>query len=206
VILDSGIKFLETLTENEIAISLTEFLNNKIEVHHLHEKNVRIASVLVPLTNIDSEWHLLYTKRTDNLRIHQGQISFPGGAIEPGDDNLETTALRETYEEISLKPHLVKILGRLPTNTSVTNYQITPVVGRILWPVDLVPNPAEVQKIFTIPLKWLAEISNREWRPYKTSGGRVDQVIYYRPYDGEVLWGITARITVSLLAALKFNK
>ncbi len=191
----------DRLTAQAIKRSLKSFGN-------LYKKNftpnhaVRLASVLVPMFVENKEWHLLFTKRTDTLQFHKGQVSFPGGVSDQGDESPEATALRESWEEISLKSELVKVLGCLPTFISNTNYQITPVVARIPWPICLSPNPDEVQKIFSIPLKWLTEPDHREWKPYQLPNGKVHQVIYFQPYNGETLWGITAMITVALIDAI----
>jgi len=164
------------------------------------------ASVLVPLLWDRNEWNLLFTRRTDTLHFHKGQVAFPGGGADPGDTDPQTTALRESFEEISLNPENVKILGCLQPLNSVTGYKITPVVGFIQWPLELIPSPDEVQKIFTIPLKWLASPDNRQIKPYQRKGGDISQVIFYQPYEEEVVWGITAQITVDFLTVIGLTK
>ncbi|HEX7972912.1 MAG TPA: CoA pyrophosphatase [Anaerolineales bacterium] len=115
----------------------------------------------------------------------------------------ETTALREAREEIGLEPGSVRLLGRLPTYLTVTNYSVTPVVGAIPWPFPMRISPEEVARVFTIPLDWLANPANHEARlrelpaPYEPV-----PVIYFQPYDGEVLWGASARFTLALLKAI----
>jgi 8-oxo-dGTP pyrophosphatase MutT (NUDIX family) len=162
------------------------------------------AAVLVPLMLVNRSWHLLFIRRAENVHDdHSGQVAFPGGRHEPDDPNLESTALREAKEELGLPPDEVRLLGRLRDHYSVTNYRITPVVGRIPWPYPLQIDPLEVSRWFTIPVDWLANPANRELRAWKPStDNAVFPVIYFRDYDGETLWGATARITVELIESL----
>src|SRR5262245_56549999 len=89
------------------------------------------AAVLVPFLEKEGETYLLFTRRTESVRDHKGQISFPGGARDPGDPSLRETALRETEEEIGVPRHAVEVLGELDDYVTVTNYMITPYVGII---------------------------------------------------------------------------
>ena len=162
---------------------------------------MRRAAVLIPLARVGDEWHLLYTRRTDRVEHHKGQVSFPGGRTGPQDPSPEYTALRETDEEVGISPSDVKILGRLGEYLTVTNYLVTPVVGVIPWPVCFKIHTIEVGRVFTIPLEWLADRSNyQEFVRAETGRG----VITYFPYDGELLWGATARMTVNFLKLLGF--
>ena len=154
-------------------------------------------------------WHLLLTRRSDHLAEHRGQVAFPGGRSDPGDPSPEATALREAEEEIGLKPADVQILGCLNNVLTITNYCITPVIGVIPWPYPIRLEQNEVSRVFTIPLNWLAAPGHHELRqrtfppPYSTSlGSESFPVIYFHPYDNEVLWGVSAKITMDLLKAL----
>jgi 8-oxo-dGTP pyrophosphatase MutT (NUDIX family) len=164
----------------------------------------RPAAVLVPFLRQNGEWHILYTRRNANLPEHSGQVAFPGGRADPGDPSPEYTALREAQEEIGLRPEDVQILGLLRSYLTVTNYQVTPVVGVIPFPYPFVPYDIEVSRIFTIPLAWLADPDHHEvrLRQLPTPHAPVP-VIYFQPYDGEVLWGASARITLHLLELLQ---
>lgn len=164
---------------------------------------LRPASVLVPLLWADNCWRLLFTRRTETVNSHKGQVSFPGGAADQGDTSPEATALREAYEEIGLLPEDVRIFGRLASRPTISSFLITPVVGRVRWPGQFQVSPNEVSRLFTIPLDWLANPANWEERPRTIPGGYYEKIIYYQPYDGEILWGITARITLDLLIALR---
>ena len=159
----------------------------------------KCAAVLVPLLQQDGEWHLLYTRRTEQVESHKGQVSFPGGACDDGETTPEQTALREAEEEIGIDPREVRVLGRLNSMLTITSYRVTPVVGVIPWSTVFRPAQAEVARIFTMPLKWLAERSNR-WEFNLL--GRDYSVIVYHPFDGEILWGATARMTVDFLEIL----
>jgi 8-oxo-dGTP pyrophosphatase MutT (NUDIX family) len=175
---------------------------NDLQIQQMFFEKRRSAAVLVPLVCQNGEWQLLYTRRTDQVPHHKGQVSFPGGAFEPGDDSLVQTALRETYEEIGLLPADVRILGSLEDMPSVSNYLIRPIVGRITKPFNVRLSKNEVSRVFTIPLEWLADDRHREMQPYEAIDGQIYDVIYYQPYDGEILWGATARMTVQLLELL----
>ena len=160
---------------------------------------VRRAAVLVPLVFIVDEWHILFTRRTNSVDHHKGQVSFPGGRTDPEDKSQVATALRETYEEIGVKAADIQVLGSLGEYLTVSNYLVTPVVGILPWPYTFNIHTLEVERIFTIPLNWLAD-PNHHQEMVRQETGR--GFIAYLPYEGELLWGITARITVNFLAVL----
>jgi 8-oxo-dGTP pyrophosphatase MutT (NUDIX family) len=163
----------------------------------------RKAAVLMALTSISGKWHLVLTRRTETVQHHKGQVAFPGGAWEPADSSLEQTALREAYEEIGLAPEAVRVLGVLDQMLTISSYLVTPVVGSIPWPYMFTLSVDEVVRVFTIPLDWLADPVNWEERPYfNPQRSATAMVIYFKPYDGEILWGASARLTVTLLKVL----
>jgi 8-oxo-dGTP pyrophosphatase MutT (NUDIX family) len=165
------------------------------------------AAVLVPLVCKEDGWHLLFTRRTDSVYHHKGQVSFPGGACDKGESTPEETALREANEEIGLKPERVRVLGRLNATITITHYRVTPVVGILPWPYSFRPAPREVGRVFTIPLQWLSNCENWEERNATPKGvPRSFPVIIYHPYDGEILWGATARMTQDFLRVLGMLK
>jgi 8-oxo-dGTP pyrophosphatase MutT (NUDIX family) len=195
-----------TLPEDYISRRLTEAIeaasaasDGYAEIDLTDETHLRCAAVLVPLVWHDDEWHLLFTRRTDTVESHKGQVSFPGGACDEGETTPEQTALREADEEIGLNPSDVKVLGRLANMITITYFRVTPVVGVIKWPAVFHVGEHEVARVFTIPLGWLANPSNR-WE--FTRPGTTRSLIAYHPYDGELLWGATARMTVDFLNVL----
>lgn len=167
------------------------------------DTRLKCAAVLVPLTYYMNEWHILFTRRTDRVESHKGQVSFPGGACDEGETAPEQTALREAEEEIGIIPADVKILGRLGRMVTVSNFQVSPIVGVIPWPYVFRMAGVEVARIFTIPLLWLSNRNNYWEFPLRESDR---SLIAYHPYDGELLWGATARMTVNFLKTLEFLK
>lgn len=170
------------------------------EIDLTDETRLKCAAVLVPLLWQDHQWNLLFTRRTERVESHKGQVSFPGGGCDEGETTPEETALREAWEEIGLDPDRVRILGRLANMITITSFHVTPVVGVIDWPTVFVVGQHEVERIFTIPLYWLADTRNRWEFPVP---GRNRSLIAFHPYDGELLWGATARMTVDFLKVLE---
>jgi 8-oxo-dGTP pyrophosphatase MutT (NUDIX family) len=165
------------------------------------------AAVLMPLLRKDDEWHLLFIRRAiHELDHHSGQVAFAGGKYEKHDDDLHSTALREAHEEIGLLAEHVKILGELGLHYSVSRFRITPVVAYMPWPYNLTLDQREVARTFTIPLNWLANPQNHRIKQRNLAGSNSISVIYFEPYDGEVLWGASARMTLSLIKSLELMK
>lgn len=161
--------------------------------------NLKCAAVLVPLAHFQNEWHILYTRRTDTVESHKGQVSFPGGACDDGETTPEETALREADEEIGLRPSDVTVVGRLSRMVTISKFGVTPVVGVIRFPYAFKTSGSEVARVFTIPLLWAAD-RNNYWE-FALPGSR-RTIIAYHPYDGELLWGATARMTVNFMKIL----
>jgi 8-oxo-dGTP pyrophosphatase MutT (NUDIX family) len=160
------------------------------------------AAVLVPLLVVDGEPSLLFTRRSNRLPHHQGQVAFPGGRHQPGADaDLVATALREAHEEVGLDPADVRVLGALDDiETVASRFVITPLVAVVPWPYAFHPCPREVDAIFTVPLRALGA-PGAERRETWDFGGRAVAVETY-PVDGHVIWGATQRITRNLLHVL----
>ncbi len=165
------------------------------------------AAVLMPFFFSQQQWHLLFIRRAVHEGDqHSGQVAFAGGKREPGDNNLVATALREAEEEIALPQAQVEVLGQLPVHHSVSRFQITPVVGVIPWPSSLKADELEVSRIFSIPLCWLADSENYHIRSYSDPSGATFPVIYFDEYDGEILWGASARMTLTLISRLEAGR
>lgn len=169
------------------------------ELELTDQTRLKCAAVLVPLIQEGEAWSLLFTHRTDRVESHKGQVSFPGGGCDENENTPEETALREAQEEIGLDPSAVRVLGRLTNLLTVSSFRVTPVVGMIAWPIVLRLGTEEVERVFTMPLDWLADRRNR-WE--LGMPGRNRTVIFFHPYDGELLWGATARITVDFLETI----
>jgi 8-oxo-dGTP pyrophosphatase MutT (NUDIX family) len=159
------------------------------------------AAVLVGLVDRADGPALLLTQRTEHLRDHAGQICFPGGRMEPGDESAAAAALREAEEEIGLDPARVSIIGQLPPYQTVTGFQIHPVVGWISPPFALRPDPFEVAEAFEVPLHFVLEPNNHRRQSYRR--GPVTRGYYVLPYQGRFIWGATAGILVNLARVLR---
>jgi 8-oxo-dGTP pyrophosphatase MutT (NUDIX family) len=158
------------------------------------------AAVLLPLFKEEDEWCLLYTRRTESLNAHRGQVSFPGGMIEDFDQDPIEAALREVEEEIGIPREQVEILGCVDNMFTVTQFSITPVVGKIPWPIAMQLNETEVARAFGVPLSWLSDEANLETEERDIPGlGLRVPVHFFEPYDDEIIWGATARITLNFL-------
>ncbi|MDY6846296.1 MAG: CoA pyrophosphatase [Chloroflexota bacterium] len=164
--------------------------------------NFRQSAVLIPLLETEGRWHVLLTRRSQELVEHRGQVAFPGGARERGDENLQWTALRETYEEVGVEPHDVQILGSLGDMPIITGYTVRLFVGEIPWPYKLTVNTDEVESAFVVPLDWLADSKHRRIK-YRNFAGREIPVIFFDPYEGYQLWGASAEMTLALLSAFE---
>jgi 8-oxo-dGTP pyrophosphatase MutT (NUDIX family) len=160
------------------------------------------AAVLVPLLDVDGEPHLLYTRRSNALPRHRGEVAFPGGRHHPdADPDLQATALREAQEEIGVAPGDVRLLGALDDiETMATRFVITPFVGTVPHPYAWRPDAGEVDVIFTVPLRVLRDPESARQELWDFGGRQVP--IDTIPVDGHVIWGATQRITRNLLRVL----
>lgn len=160
-----------------------------------------LAAVLVPLINRRDGLKVLFTERSAGLPDHPGQISFPGGRIEPQDADATAAALREAEEEIGLPRHRVQPLGRLAEYETVTGYQVIPVVGWIEPPIVLRTDPVEVADVFEVPLAFLLEPANQQ-RHFRMVG-EIRRDYYAIAYRGRYIWGATAAMLLMLDRTLR---
>ncbi len=156
------------------------------------DRVLRPAGVLVAVCETRSGPAVLLTRRSSRLKHHPGQIAFPGGKVDPADEGPVAAALREAWEEVGLPTAAVTVIGTLPVHETVTGYLVTPVLAMVAGAVDPVPEPGEVDEVFTVPLRHLLDpakyrVERRrwrgEWRRY-----------YAVPYGPHYIWGATARI------------
>ncbi|MGR3320518.1 MAG: CoA pyrophosphatase [Pseudooceanicola sp.] len=152
----------------------------------------RPAGVLIPIEDVGGELHVILTKRSSALKHHPGQIAFPGGKVDPVDPDASAAALREAEEEIGLPRENVEILGVLPDHATVTNFSVLPVVGRVIAPFDIRPEPGEVEEAFRVPLAHLADPANYMTQGRRWRGER--RYYYVVPYGPYYIWGATARM------------
>jgi 8-oxo-dGTP pyrophosphatase MutT (NUDIX family) len=167
--------------------------------------DAREAAVLVPFLRIEDAWHILYIRRANYPGDrHSGQVAFAGGKRDDADDDLLATALREAEEEVGIAASDVDVLGHINHHHTISEFQVRPYVGVMPWPYKLKLDEIEVARAFTIPLDWLAQTSNyrTEERQHPESS-RPWPIVYYDLYDGEMLWGATARMTLSLIEILQ---
>jgi 8-oxo-dGTP pyrophosphatase MutT (NUDIX family) len=159
----------------------------------------RRAGVLVPLYVRDGNLWVLLTKRTESVEKHRGQIAFPGGGREESDESLYRTALRETEEEVGVRPEDVRYLGDLTPIVTVTDYYVEPYVGAIPYPYPFQLQESEIAGLIEAPLPALLDPKALEARPFP---GRDEPVLFFH-YGETVIWGATARILKELLDALR---
>ena len=159
------------------------------------------AGVMILIYPKDGEYCVLLNKRSEKVEHHKGEISFPGGGRDPEDDSLEATALRETHEEMGIRPEDVQLLGRIDDMATRSRFLMRPYVGTIPYPYDFRPFEAEVAEVLEAPLSTLMDESN-----FREEVRIVDGELSISPayaYDGHVVFGATARVLSQFLDLLQ---
>ena len=163
------------------------------------EKTLVRAAVLVPIVERQAGPTVLFTRRTDHLDMHAGQISFPGGRLEHG-EGAEEAALRETEEEVGLRRRHVRLVGQLDTYVTRTGFEVAPLVGLVRPPFPIAPDSFEVAEVFEVPLDFFLEPASRQMHA-RVYQGR-ERHFYAFPYNDYYIWGATAGMLVNLVEVL----
>lgn len=168
----------------------------RARVAHLAKTSLRQASVLIGLVERPRGLNVILTKRAEHLKHHPGQVSFPGGKYEPYDNSLINTALREAQEEIGLQPDQINIVGQLPSLATVSQFEVTPVVGFVAPNYHIQTDPNEVAEVFEVPAHILLD-KNQLISQTFTIGNRQHR-IFALTYQQHLIWGMTAQIVQAL--------
>ena len=172
----------------------------------------RAASVLVPLVQREGGLQVLLTRRTEHLRDHAGQVSFPGGRVEAFDSDAVATALREAAEEVGLPASTIDVIGRLPLYNTVTNFVVTPVVALVTPPFELLLDRGEVAEAFEVPLDFLMTPAHHRRHVFAYEGGQ--RQFLSMPWSGSgadglrrdyFIWGATAAMLRNLYRFLSLD-
>jgi 8-oxo-dGTP pyrophosphatase MutT (NUDIX family) len=158
------------------------------------------AAVLVPICRSSCGPAFLLTERTHEVETHKGQISFPGGIMDPADSSLRVTALRETWEEIGLPGEQIRILGEFDDYLSITGLVVTPFIATIDLSSHLNPNPREVAEILTVPFSDFGD--SHLLRVEMRQRFDREEAVYYYDCHGKTVWGLTARMIRDFLGWL----
>ncbi|HLJ43698.1 MAG TPA: CoA pyrophosphatase [Candidatus Binataceae bacterium] len=159
----------------------------------------RGAAVLMPIFELDGDLHVVFIRRSDHVESHRGQVAFPGGRVDPTDETLLHTALREAQEEVGIEPASVDVLGAIEGTVARTSeIHVTPFVGVIPAAEGLRADPKEVAAIFFVPMSALEDSSYRGTYRFRRDSGEVSEhpAIFY---NDQVIWGLTLRFTEEVL-------
>jgi 8-oxo-dGTP pyrophosphatase MutT (NUDIX family) len=167
----------------------------------VHDSPLRPSAVLVPFLLHPDGLHLIFTKRTESVEHHKGQISFPGGAVDSGDADRIATALRETEEEIGIARASVEVLGMYDDFSIPSGFCITPVTGFLSEMPRLKIHKAEVDEVFTIPVQFFLEPGSERSEMRELNG--ISFPVYFYGFGKHCIWGATAAILRGLLRSLQ---
>lgn len=161
-------------------------------LQELWKLSLRDAAVMIPVVEHQGEATVILTKRTEALRAHSGQVAFPGGRIDPTDPTAEFAALRETEEEIGLRPDQIEVIGRMPDYVAGSGFRISPIIGIVQPGFVLDVNADEVDAVFEVPLSFLMDPANQTQGSREWNG--LEWKYYDMPYRGYRIWGVTAGV------------
>ena len=168
------------------------------QILHIDDSNLKVSAVLVPVFFKTGQYHLLFIQRTERVKYHKGQISFPGGAYEKRDGLIYNTSLREAEEEIGLARKDVQVLGELDdVLTATSNYIISPFVGLIPYPYDFIPDKWETEELLEVPIADLLDKNCFSEGITEYNGLEVET--YFYQHGGRSIWGATAKILKQFL-------
>jgi 8-oxo-dGTP pyrophosphatase MutT (NUDIX family) len=175
---------------------IQKILNTR-ERRTIEQPSLARAAVLVPLFEKEGTCHFVFTKRSDNVRYHKGEISFPGGVFDERDFELQRTALREAFEEIGLRERDVQVIGVLDDIVTITQFIVTPFVGLFPYPYSFKLSPIEIAELIEVPLASLLDKDCFSEREIIRGTGK--EVVYAYQYENHIIWGATARILKQFL-------
>jgi 8-oxo-dGTP pyrophosphatase MutT (NUDIX family) len=197
---------IEQMLEDDDPLKGTEGPARRRGDHDLNDEGMRpppplrSAAVLVPIVDRQDGFTVMLTQRSPDLRHHAGQISFPGGRVEPDDASFQAAALREADEEVGLPHDRVELLGSLDVYETRTGFEVVPIVGLVSPPFDLRLDPGEVAEVFEVPLEFLLDPANHERHSRIFQGVRRE--FYAMPYGERYIWGATAGMLINLFEVL----
>ncbi|MFK8011734.1 MAG: CoA pyrophosphatase [Marinicellaceae bacterium] len=190
----------ENLYNSLKSVLKTELIPPEIWQASGHDE-FRPAAVLIPLHWINDEIHILLTKRSEDLKHHSGQVSFPGGGFDESDITIRQAAIRETEEEIGISENYIDIVGYLEDLKTISGFYVTPFVAILKDGFEIKINEQEVSEVFSVPLAFFLNSDNCEKRSAQYKGKNVNYYIY--PHEKYTIWGVTAEIIVKLVNKLK---
>ena len=172
--------------------------------HRIDDPSLTPAGIMVLVFSKDNEHCVLLQKRSSRVDSHKGEISFPGGKMDPGDQTLLATALRETHEEMGIDPRDVEVLGALDETATTTGFCASPFAGIIPYPYDFDPQEEEVAEVLEVPVSSLMDSANRR-DDIRISDGDLEYAPAFA-YDGHIIFGATARVIDGFLQLIEFPR
>jgi len=192
--------------KEKIAAFSEDDIRTRLRTHRpsrVKEPGLKPSAVLLPLIRRTDGWCLLFTKRSEHMENHRGEISFPGGMIEEGETALGA-ALRETDEELGIANDKIHILGELDEIPTITGFRIHPFVARLEWPIPLKPSATEIEKVLVLPLDGFMQEGRMRVEHWQRENQ--DYPVYFYDLDECTVWGATAKITRNLVERLAIDE